>query len=270
MFIVRLFKHLLIDQYCMPVATAIIGGAIIGGLVTSAASRQAASTQADAANNASATQMSATQQQLAQQQAMYDANVARQQPWVTSGQNANARLSAMMAPGGELTKNFSASDLQGNLAPSYQFMLNQGNQGLAASAAARGGLMTGQGAKDIAQYNQDYASTGYQQAYNNFVNNQNNQYNRLSGLSSMGENAAAGVGNQGTQVSSNMANTAMSGTAASNNALMSGAAANAAGQMGQANAWSNAYNSGANNYMTMQYLNRQPPPTAPLPATETA
>jgi hypothetical protein len=51
------------------------------------------------------------------------------------------------------------------------------------------------------------------------------QYNRLSGLVGLGENASAGVGNAGLQTASN-----------AGNLLTSGAAAQAAGTIGSANA----------------------------------
>ena len=188
------------------VATAIAGSALIGGYMQGQAAQGAANTQAGAAAMSAQMQYQMMQQQLAQQQAMYDANVARQQPWVQGGQQANQALLNAMGLGGAggpgagyLTQQFGPQDLNAQMAPSYQFMLNQGQQGLQASAAARGGLLTGQGAKDVAQYNQNFASTGYQQAYNNFVNNQNMLYNRLGGISSLGQNAAAGVGNQGVK-----------------------------------------------------------------------
>lgn len=252
------------------VATAIAGGAIIGGIMNSNAASGAANTQANAATAAAQLQKQTTEEQLAQQKDMYNQNVTRQQPWVDAGQGAQGQLNIGMGIGnnggidpntgqpiagyGSLTKNFGAGDLQGNLAPSYDFMKQQGNQGLQSSAAARGGLLTGQGGKDITQFNQNFASTGYQQAYQNFVTNQTNQYNRLSGVSTMGQNAAAGVGAQGTQVSSNMANTAMAGVGAQNNYLTGAAGAQAAGQVGTANAWSGALGQGAMGYGMSQSM----------------
>jgi len=245
------------------VATAIIGGSVITGYMGSKAANGAAQTQANAANNAAQLQKKTTEEQLAQQKQMYDQNVARMQPWVTSGQTANNTLADLMGTSGNssatgygsLAHQFNASDLNANMAPNYQFMLDQGLQTLQSSAAARGGLLTGQGAKDINNYAQNVAQGGYQQAYNNYTNNQNLLYNKLNGISTLGQNSATGVGAQGTQVSSNMANTAMSGVGAQNNYTTSGAAASAAGQMGAANAWSGALNSGINNYNTLQYLN---------------
>lgn len=53
--------------------------------------------------------------------------------------------------------------------PGYQFRLNQGEQALNASAAARGVLRTGGTLKDILGYGQNYASQEYGNAYDRAV-----------------------------------------------------------------------------------------------------
>ena len=160
---------------------------------------------------------------------------------------------------GSLAHQFNTSDLATSLSPSYNFMLDQGNQALSAQQIANGTYGSGQGLKDALAYNQNYASTGYQQAYNNYTNNQNMLYNKLSGMAGLGESAAVGAGNQGAQVGAAMANTAQAGTAAANNYATGAAAANAAGSVGTANAWSSALSSGANNGLSMAYLNNMSP-----------
>jgi hypothetical protein len=238
-------------------------GTGIAGLASAYSSRSAASSQSDAAKAAAAAQAGSTETQIQMQQGMYDKNVARMQPWVTGGQQAQGTLADLMGTSGNttaqgygsLTKQFGPGDIQGNLAPNYQFMLGQGEQQLQASAAARGGLMSGQGLKDINNYAQNTAQGGYQQAYENYINNQNMLYNKLSGLSGQGESAAAGVGQQGTQVSGNMANTYQAGVSAQQGYLTSAAAANAAGIVGQGQAIGNSINTGINAGMTMSYLN---------------
>ena len=234
---------------------ALIGGgmSLASGILGSNAAQSAANTQAGAANAASQASLQATQETNAQQLAMYNQNVARQQPWVTQGQTAATQLSGLMAPGGQLTQNFTPSQL--NMSPAYQFQLQQGEQQLQAGAAARGLLGSGQNEKDINDYAQQSASTAYQNAFNNYNTNQTNLYNRLSNLSSLGQNAAAGVGNNGAQVANSMSNNTMAGTAAANNYLTGAAAAGAAGQVGSANAISSAMGVGANTYMGIQNMN---------------
>ena len=253
------------ENYILQVGTGgvILGASVISSVLGSNASQSAASTQANASVQAAGMQQATTEQQLAQQQAMYNQNVARMQPWVNQGTAANATLADLLGTSGNTSASGYGSlvgqptlaQLQTQMAPNYQFMLNQGEQALQSSAAASGGLLTGQGLKDINNYAQNTAQSGLQQAYNNYVTNQTNTYNRLSGLSSLGQNSAAGVGNQGVQTGSNIANTAMAGTSAVNNYLTGGAAATAAGAIGSANAVTGSLNSGLNNYLTLNYLN---------------
>jgi hypothetical protein len=237
--------------------TAIVGGGIVSGLMGASASRDAASTQAGAARDASAASLQATQETNAMQQKMYDQNVQRQQPWVQQGTTSLSQLGGLMAPGGQLTQTFKPSDLTTD--PSYQWRLNQGTQNLNASAAARGMLGSGQNLKDITDYGQGAASQEYGAAFDRYNTNQNNLYNRLSALSSLGQNAAAGVGNNGTQVANSMSQNTMSGVNSSNNYLTSGAAASAAGQVGASNAIGNAFQNGVGNWMGSQLFNGSSP-----------
>ena len=239
-------------EYNDPVS-AMVGGSILTGVMGANASHDAASTQAGAARDASAAQLQATRETNAQQLDMYNQNVVRQQPYVQAGLGSLNALQQGLAPGGQFTQTFKPSDMQ--LDPSYQFRLNQGSQNLNASAAARGLLGSGQNLKDITDYGQQSASQEYQNAFNRYQTNQGNLYNRLSGMATMSQNAAAGVGNQGMQVASNMAQNTMAGVGASSNYLTSGAAAQAAGAVGSANAWGGAMQGGIGNYMGMQSLN---------------
>lgn len=159
-----------------------------------------------------------------------------------------------MTPGGQgvFTQTFSPSDL--TLSPAYQFQLQQGTANLNASAAANGTLGSGQNLKDITNYGQNAAQNAYQAAYSNFNQNQNQAISRLQSLAGIGQGSANTLSSSGSTTAGNIANTTMAGTAASNNYLTGAAAANAAGQIGQANAWSSALNSGVNGVMGMNYL----------------
>lgn len=131
-------------------------------------------------------------------------------------------------------KPFSTADFQ--VDPGYAFRQSEGEKAIERMAAARGGLNSGRAAKDLAAYNSGLASQEYQNAYgrynndyltgfNAFNTNQNNIYNRLMGVTGVGQSSAsaiAGVGN-------NYANQV------SNNTLQAGNAA-AAGIVGQQNA----------------------------------
>jgi hypothetical protein len=256
-------------------AVAVIGAGLVGSMMASSAASNAANTQSAAAIQAAQLQAQTTAATNAQQLGIYNQNVAMQQPWIQSGQAGNAALQQYMgtAPStgganyGQGAAQPTLADMTGAMNPMYQFQVDQGQQQLQASAAARGGLLTGQGAKDIVQYGQNAAGAGLQQGYNNYVNNQNNLYTRLSNISTTGQNAAAGVGAQGTTVGGNMANVSMAGTAAQNAFTTQGANAQAGGMVNSANAWNSGINSGVKNVAYLNSLNgQQQPTTTPAPA----
>jgi hypothetical protein len=223
------------------VGTAIVGSAVIG----SQASKSAAQTQANAANNATAANTAATERQ-----------VALSEPWRTAGTTAVNQLSTMTQPGGELTKNFSYEPFNYSADPGYAFRLKEGMNAMNATAAARGGLISGNALKAGQAYGQELGSQEYSNAFNRYLQNYSNaqntfQLNRnnltqpLQFLSGQGQAAAAG---QASSIGANAANNAALSTGAAN--------ATAAGQVGSANAYSNAVGQGIGAYQMNQLINR--------------
>ena len=229
------------------ITAAVVGGAAIlgGAYMSSQASKSAAQTQADAANNATA----ANQQALAQQAEL-------SLPYRTAGETAVNQLSAMTQPGGEATKAFNYQPFNYSADPGYGFRFDQGMKALNATAAARGGMLSGNALVAAQDYGQGLGTQEYQNAFNRYLSNYSNaqntfQLNRnnllspLQFLSGQGQAAAAGQ-------AANIGN-----TAASNAALSTGAAnANAAGQIGSANAYTNAIGQGVGAYQMNQLINR--------------
>lgn len=227
---------------------AIMGGALLGGaILSSQASKGAAQTQADAANNAIASQNAATQQQ-----------VALSQPWVTAGTTAVNQLSAMTQPGGEATKNFNYApfDYNANTDPGTQFRLKQGLDAMNATAAARGGLISGNALKAGQDYGQAQGSQEYSNAFNRYLSNysnaqntfQLNRNNLLQPLQFLSGQGQAGASNAASNIGAGTANNAALATGAAN--------ASAAGQVGAANAYSNAIGQGIGAYQTNQLINK--------------
>ena len=207
------------------VAAAVIGAGIGGALISGSASRSAASTEANAASNATQANM-----------AMYNQTQSNLKPYMGQGNTALGTLGTDLQ-NGTLGGNFTNADLNANLAPNYQFQLQQGDQALQNSQAAQDGAMSGAAMKGLINFNQNTAAGAYQNAYNNWLSSQNMNYGQLSGLASLGENAAAGLGNTGANYANSNAN------------LATGAAsAEAAGTVGVANAASSALSSGAGYY----------------------
>jgi len=81
--------------------------------------------------------------------------------------------------------------------PGYQFRLQQGEKALQASAAARGNLLTGDTAKAIQGYGQDYASNEFQNLWNRALTQ--NQTQNATNLGAFQTNEATRQAVQGTQ-----------------------------------------------------------------------
>ncbi|MFM0501875.1 hypothetical protein [Paraburkholderia caffeinilytica] len=225
-------------------------GAIGGAIISSNGAKSAADTQANAANSAAQTQWNEFQAIEGNEQPYMNLGDAAITPLLqamgykvtgnangTTGANgANGTtnpLSISVNPNSILQQQFTAPTLaQVQQTPGYQFTLQQGEQAVNNSAAARGGLLSGATLKDLMAYGQGLASTTYQQDYTNALNTYRTNYNaasnnvnRLSGLTTLGQNAATNVGNQGLQTAANAgqlttsaANASAAGTVASSNA----------------------------------------------------
>lgn len=213
---------------------AVAGATVIGGVLASSSAGKAANAQEAAANAASA-----------EQGREFDINQANLKPWQDAGKSVLPELQSGLAPGGEFNRNFTLADF--NQDPGYQFRMDQGQKALEASAAARGGALSGGALKAISQYGQDYASGEYSNAYNRFNNDQTTRFNRLSAVAGTGQTAVNTIGQLGTQTASDIAQ----------NTLAAGNA-RAAGYIGQSNAVNSGISSLGNFYLQQQYLNRVP------------
>ena len=164
-------------------------------------SNKAASTQADAANNASAVQMQ-----------MFNQMQANEKPFIDQGGAASSRLSDLLGTSGNtgagdygsLTKNFTYQDYLANQDPGYEFMRKQGENSLINRSSTAGSALGGQALKGLINYNQDYAKTGFNDAFNRYQTQQGNIFQRLSYLATLGQNAAANTGMQGTATGANI------------------------------------------------------------------
>lgn len=201
----------------------VAGAIVVGGGLSYLGSQSAAGAQEGAANNASQLQY----QQYMQQR-------ADQAPWRLQGAWGLNQLQASLAKG------FNPGDLTQD--PGYQFGLTQGQQGLNRAAAASGRFDSGAQMKALDQYNQDYAGTKYNDAFNRWIT----QNNELAGLAGVGQTAT----NQTDQASQNYANQA------GQNMIGAGNAA-ASGYLAGGNALSNALNQYGGYQM---YQNQYAPP----------
>lgn len=206
--------------------------------ISSAANIGGAFIQQGAINDAAGTQAGAARHAEDLQYQMYQQQREDQQPWREAGTQA---LSQMQDP--YFQKNFSMSDF--NEDPGYQFRMQQGQQALEASAAARGGLMGGNFGTALTQYGQNFASNEYQNAYNRFTNNQNQRYGRLTTLAGMGQNATNSMG----AASQNYANNA-------GNIMMNNGNAQAQAQLSGGQLWAGTLNNVAGNIHGQQQMDQ--------------
>lgn len=203
------------------VAAAIAGSAVVGGVVQSRAASKGAKAQASAANQANETE-----------RYIYDQTREDQMPWQQAGRtglNSLMGLYGYEKRRGNWQRSANPSATANSfmtMDPGYQFRLREGQRNLENSAAARGGLMSGNFLKATTKYGQDYGANEYA-----------NIANRLGQLSGVGQSANS----QLQQAGQNYAN-------AYGQNVQNAGAARASGYAGQANAITGALNTGINAY----------------------
>lgn len=162
---------------------------------------------------------------------MYQQSRTDQMPWLDQGKTSLAQLAGLMDPGKQLARNFSTADFRAD--PGYQFRLREGMRGIENSAAARGGLLSGNTLKALANYNQQAASNEYMNSYNRFNNDNTTLFNRLAALANTGQTTANSLSALGSNTAQNVGQN-----------LMTAGQARASGYAGQANAVNGAIDNG--------------------------
>ena len=217
------------------------GAALLGGALASNAQGKAAEAQ-----------QSSAAKQLALQKEMFNKQIELQAPFRQAGLIGQNRLLDLLGLSGNTTaagygtaaQNFTPSDLTSD--PGYQFRLSEGLKALDASAASRGGLLSGNAGRALVDYGQASGSQEYQNAFNRYQTNRANLLNPLQSLAGQAQSSANTLGGAAQ-------NYASTGTGS----MQYGGNAAASGYLGQANSWNSALNnaaSGYQNYATMNNL----------------
>ena len=171
-----------------------------------------ASQQAKGVEAASNASTNASNQSLALQREMFNKQIELQAPWREAGVNALAKMQ-----GGDYaqTPQFAFNYSQ-NTDPGTQFRLQQGLNAMNATAAARGGLISGNALKAGQDYGQAQGSQEYQNAFNRYitgynadVNRANNMYNRVSGIAGTGQTTSNALASMAGNYGQNASNTMM-------------------------------------------------------------
>ena len=231
------------------VAAATIGSSIIG---------------ANAAQSAANTQAQGQEAAAQVQQNMFNTLNAQQAPYRATGYNAlntigslgsgtyntvdaNGNVTGTGTGSGYLTNQFNNADLNSQLAPNYQFQLQQGQIANLRAANLGGGAVGGNALQGLDTFTQNYAGNAYQQAFNNYQSQRSNIYNTLASMAGLGQTANS----QGVASGTNAVN-------AIGSAVGNAASAQAAGTVGTANALSSGLTGTANAYYLNNLLNQTP------------
>ena len=185
-----------------------------------------------ASNKAAKGQQGAADAATAVQQGIYDDTRSRNDPFYYAGTDALSRLQQNM---GRLSSGYDESKLMDSAG--YQFGLQQGQQALERSLAARGRGVSGAAMKAAAEYGTNYGTTKLNDAYARDQQSKQQEYNPLMGLVNIGQSSANNTAAAGAQFASQ----------AGGNIIGAGNA-NAANRIAQGNIWGNLVNQGVSAY----------------------
>jgi hypothetical protein len=189
----------------------LIGSSVGSAAIQSSAAKKAASAQVEAADRASDVQME-----------MFNRTRELLQPYVEAGTSSLAQQMALVGAAGPEAQQAAISAIEAG--PEFQALTRQGEEAILQQASATGGLRGGNTQAALAQFRPQVLSSLI-----------NQQYSRLGGLTTMGQNSAAGVGAAGQQTGVNVGNLMTQQGASMAEASLAGAQAfgNSFGNIGQ-------------------------------------
>lgn len=232
------------------VAAAIAGSAVLGYM--------GSQDQASAAQSSAQLQANAADKAAAQQMQMFNIQNAQQQPYREAGYGGLNAISSMLPTLNQQPqayKPFTAADLNTNLAPNYQFMLNQGLGATAQNVNVGGGGSNVDLAKT--KFAEDYAGNAYQNALNNYMTQQQQGFNQQQASNTGIFNRLASIAGIGQTAQNQTSTLAQNTTNAIGQLGVGAAGAIGAGQVGAANATAGAYGNIGNSAFLASMLRPQ-------------
>lgn len=163
------------------IATAVVGSAVIGAAASSHAASKAAKAQTASA-----------QMGIDEQRYQFDALQELLKPYSTAGQGALAAQQDLLGLNGNGAQQGAINGIQNSA--QFGAMLQQGENSILQNASATGGLRGGNAQSALAQFSPRLLASLIDQ-----------QYSRLGGITSIGQNAAAMTGNAGMQSGNSIA-----------------------------------------------------------------
>ena len=180
--------------------------AMIGGSVGSAV------IQSSAAKSAAGAQTAAADKGIAEQQRQFDRIQKLLEPYVGAGETALSQQMALGGMSGPEAQQAAIAAIEGG--QEFETLTRSGEEAILQQASATGGVRGGNVQSSLAQFRPQVLSSLI-----------NQQYGRLGGLTTLGQNAAVGVGNAGMQTGQNISNLyGQQGAAAAGSAMASGKA----------------------------------------------
>lgn len=168
--------------------------------------------QDKASSRAADAQTQASEAGIAEQRRQFEAVQELLKPYVEAGGKALGGQLDLAGLNGTTAQEAAIKALQES--PQFTSLLAQGENSILQNASATGGLRGGNTQSALAQYSPALLAQTI-----------NDQYSRLGGITSMGQNAAAGVGNAGMQTGNNISSLlSQIGSAQAGGALAAGKA----------------------------------------------
>ena len=164
------------------IPAAILGSSLLG----SRSAGKAADVQAGAADRAAELQRE-----------MFERNIELNAPFREAGVNALNKLVPLTE-----YKDFGMDQFRAD--PGYAFRMSEGMKALEGSAAARGGLLSGNTLRGIQRYGQDMASQEFQNAFNRYGVERERRLNPLQSLAGVGQTTSQQLGTAGQTMAGNV------------------------------------------------------------------
>jgi hypothetical protein len=145
------------------------------------------------AERAAQTQGAAAEKGITEQRRQFDALVELMTPYVTAGEGAISQQQALIGLQGPEAQQEAIAGFEQS--PLFQSLVKQGEEAILQQGAATGGLRGGNIQAALSQFRPQVLNSLIEQ-----------QYNRLGGLTSIGQSSAAGQGTSGISSASNISN----------------------------------------------------------------
>jgi hypothetical protein len=165
----------------------------VSGLIAVGGNLLSSSMQSDAASEAAGAQSGAAQAGIDEQRRQFDEIQRLLAPYVQAGQPALAGMQNLIGLGGAEAQQQAIAGIEQS--PLLQALTRQGEEAILQRASATGGLRGGNVQAALAQFRPQMLQQALEQ-----------QYSRLGGLTSLGQQSAARVGTAGMETGVNVGN----------------------------------------------------------------